>query len=93
MYLYTAEVFHTTTNAVGVPASNATDLTDFNTAGRKSAALLVTTVEVAETTFQVAKTYQQFKALIDGVNITWSLVKYVDNGVLYTLYLASENPL
>lgn len=93
MYIYSTELFHNTTNATGVPASNAADLATFNTAGNKSSAMLVDDVEIAETTFEVSETFSEFSAHIDGSSVLWSNVKYTDNGTVYTLFLVSENQL
>ena len=39
------------------------------------------------------KTYAEFKALIDGVIITWADVKWEDGGWFYDIYLLTDTQL
>lgn len=78
MYLYHTTLYKTTTNVVGAPADNATNLSDFET-NYKSSAVKVSDVSIAETTFRVENTYSAFKALVASP-LTWADVKYTDDG-------------
>ena len=95
MYLYKTMIFKDTSKVIGLTAAevtqNGADKSDFET-NFKATAVPVDQIAIAETTFEIVKTYTQFKALIDGVLITWADVKYLGNGT-YVLNLATENPL
>ena len=93
MYLYKSLIYHDTTNVVDLPADNATDIADFEGATKKPNALSIDSLELSETTFELSKDYTAFDALIDGTDILWSDVKYIDDGKAYCLILASENEL
>jgi len=90
-YLYKTILYKSGTVVIGAPASNGTDLTDFET-NFKATAITVNEIVLAETTVIIIKTYTQFKALIDGVLITWADIKYIETG-MYELNLLSGTPL
>ena len=65
MYLYKTELFFDTTNVIGVPASNTSDVQDFTT-NHKAQALEVTGVSTSETSFTIALDYSDFSALVEA---------------------------
>ena len=91
MYLYRA-IIYKEPKKIGVPdGSHAADKSDFET-NYMQTATKVNEIVVSETTFVVEKSFTNFKALIDGVVITWGDVKYMD-GDAYKLNLLSGSPL
>lgn len=94
MYLYKTTLWYDDTDVYTPPASNATDVTNFEGATKKPNALEVSGLVIAETTFEVAVSYSTFDGYVDGTTITWNDVKYTDDGHgRYTLYLASASEL
>lgn len=92
-YLYHCYIYHDTSNVIGVvPADEAAKVLDFET-NYKSPAVKIDDVVINATTFETVKTYTQFKALIDGVNITWGDVKYAKEEKAYDIYLLTNEPL
>ncbi len=87
-YLYKTII---TKDLKNVPSTNA-DQVDFET-NFKSTAMAVLNIMLAETTFEILVDYATFKTKIDGVDVTWSLVKYTDNGNQYELNILSINPI
>lgn len=86
-------MFKVTDNVASIDiAQNNADKTDFET-NFKSQAKQVDSLIIAETTFEVNKTYAQFKAIIDGVTITWADVKYTETEGGYRLYLLRDTLL
>jgi len=92
MYLYRTVIYHTTTNVVTLPANNTADVADFEGASKKPNALEIQSLDIAETTFQLPKSYSDFDSLITG-DIEWSDVKYINESKAYVLFLASETEL
>ena len=91
-YLYNVILFRNP-ETIGIPPNSyAADIADFET-NYKSQAMEVNAVVLAETTFEVAKSYANFKVLIDGVLRTWSDVKYTEDTVKYSLNLLTENAI
>jgi hypothetical protein len=91
-YLYHAYVYHNTTNVIGANSSQeATNTTDFET-NYKSQATEIEDVTPGATVFDIVKSYTDFKALIVSP-ITWSDVKYADEGKAYDLYLLTAEPV
>lgn len=92
-YLHKSALFKVTDNVASIDiAQNNADKTDFET-NFKSQAKQVDSLIIAETTFEVNKTYAQFKAIIDGVTITWADVKYTETEGGYRLYLLRDTLL
>lgn len=73
-----------------------TDKTDFET-NYKAIAKEFSYMTINDTVFALELTYTNFKALIDGITITWADVRYIinitDNLLRYELYLVTNNPL
>jgi hypothetical protein len=88
MYLYKARLYKDPVPHYA-PASNGADMTDFEDASRKGAALSIARVDIVETTFELDVTYAAFKALVADP-IVWSDVKYTENPTVCDLILASE---
>ncbi len=92
-YLHKSALFKVTDNVASIDiAQNDADKTDFET-NFKSQAKQVDSLIIAETTFEVNKTYAQFKAIIDGVTIAWADVKYTETEGGYRLYLLRDTLL
>ena len=85
MYLYKTTLFRDTSNVIGAPTSNTADLADFE-ANFKATATPVNELVVAETTFYIADTYANFKALISAP-LTWADIKYIQRLEKYELFL------
>ena len=91
-YLYEATVFFDTDDVLGVNVSQeATDTTDFET-NYKDDCIVVSKVNLIETTFMIDKTYTQFKALIT-TPFDWADVKLVISDKHYDMYLLTSSPL
>ena len=73
-----------------------TDKTDFET-NYKTTAKEFSSIIVSDTAFILESTYTNFKALIDGINITWADIRYIikitNNLIRYELHLITNNPL
>ena len=92
-YLHKSALFKITDNVASIDiAQNDADKTDFET-NFKTQAKQVDSLIIAETTFEVNKTYAQFKAIVDGVTITWADVKYTETEGGYRLYLLRDTLL
>jgi len=92
-YMYHCYVYHTTTDVVGIdPVAEAANTLDFET-NYKSQTVEVNDIIPATTTFEIIKTYTDFKALIDGVNILWTDVKHANEGKAYDIYLITDAPV
>lgn len=92
-YLHKSALFKITDNVANIDAAqNNADKVDFET-NFKSQAKNIDSLIIAETTFEVNKTYAQFKAIIDGVTITWADVKYTETDGGYRLYLLRDTLL
>lgn len=92
-YLHKTALFKITNNVAGIDfADNDSAKADFET-NYKSQAKKVESLIIAETTFEVEKTYEQLKALIDGVTITWADIKYTETEGGYRLYLLRDTML
>ena len=92
MYQYKAIIYKNPAQLGVADNSHAADKADFE-ANYKSLATKVTSVILAETTFEIDKTYAQFKALIDGTAYTWADVRYVDDNAKYGMVLLTDNPI
>lgn len=92
-YLHKTALFKITNNVAGIDlADNDSAKADFET-NYKLQAKKVESLIIAETTFEVEKTYEQLKALIDGVTITWADIKYTETEGGYRLYLLRDTML
>ena len=92
-YLYMTRIWFNTADTVGFDNSaEAANTTDFET-NYKANTYPVSDMEMMTTVFIIYKTYAQFKALIDDVNILWSDVKCETNTRHYDLYLLTTGPL
>jgi len=92
-YLYHTYIYHKTTDVLGiVPADEAAKVLDFET-NYKTPASKIDDITIQTTTFETLKTYEQFKALVDGVTITWGDVKYAKEEKAYDIYLLTDSPL
>jgi len=92
-YLYHTYIYYKTNDVIGiVPADEAVKVTDFET-NYKALAVKIDDIVIQATTFESVKTYDQFKALVDGVTITWGDVKYAKEEKAYDIYLLTNAPL
>ena len=92
-YLYHTYIYHKTTDVIGVvPADEAVKVADFET-NYKSLCVKIDDISIQATTFETLKTYDQFKALIDGVTITWGDVKFAKEEKAYDIYLLTDSPI
>ena len=93
LYIYTTTIIKDTTNTIGYnPTAESAAKSDYETNFR-SLTVKVNDLVVAETSFEIDKTYTDFKALIDGTTIKWSDVKEMNGGNIYELHLITESPL
>lgn len=90
-YIYKTSIYHQTDNVVGLPSSNATDLSDFET-NHMGTCLPITGLSVSETSFEIDKTYSEFDALVASP-YAWSDVKCMETDKSYVLYLITGNAL
>lgn len=92
-YLHKSALFKNTDNVASIDAAqNDVDKADFES-NFKSQAKNIDSLIIAETTFEVNKTYAEFKAIVDGVTITWADVKYTETEGGYRLYLLRDTLL
>jgi len=92
-YLHKAAIFKLTENVIGIDVGqNDLDKEDFET-NYKFLAKKIDSLIIAETTFEVEKKYTQLKALVDGVTITWTDIKYIETDEGYKLYLLRDTLL
>lgn len=78
-YLYKTTLYYETDNVIGINVSqNDTDLADWHN-NYEAQAQQVTNIVISQTTFETEMSWTDFKALIDGVNITWADVKYYED--------------
>lgn len=92
-YLYKAEIFKITGSVIGIDVTqNNVDKLDFET-NFKSQAKKIDSLIIAETTFEVEKTYTELKGLVDGTTITWADIKFVETDEGYRLYLLRDTLL
>lgn len=66
--------------------------TDYE-ANFQSQTVKVNELVVAANSFEIDKTWTQFKNLVDGVNIQWSDVREKATSKLYELHLITNSPL
>jgi hypothetical protein len=91
-YLYHTYILKDGTNTAGYNlATEAANKTDFET-NFKATAYKIEDIFPAETTFDVIKTYADFKALIVSP-ITWADVNYADETKFYDIYLLTAEAL
>lgn len=91
-YLYKATVFYNTTNVLDVnPSQEATNTTDFET-NYKADCVEINNINVIQTTFEINKTYTDFKNLI-STPFDWNDVRLVISDKHYDLYLLTSEPL
>ena len=92
-YLHKSALFKNTDNVASIDAvQNDADKTDFES-NFKSQAKNIDTLIIAETTFEVNKTYAEFKSIVDGVTVTWADVKYTETEGGYRLYILRDTLL
>lgn len=85
-YLYKTTIFKTTDDVIGFSPSNDSDRQDFET-NYKVQAQPVDEITLAETTYEVEKSYSDFKSLLTFMIKTWSDVTYKENNKKYELNL------
>ena len=85
-YLYKTIIFKTTDDVIGFSPSNNSDRDDFET-NYKSQAEPVNEITLAETTYEVEKSYADFKSLLVEMIKTWSDVTFKENNKKYELSL------
>lgn len=85
-YLYKTIIFKTTDDVIGFSPSNDSDRQDFET-NYKSQAQPVNEITLAETTYEMGKSYADFKSMLVLMIKTWSDVKYKENNKKYELNL------
>ncbi len=92
-YLHKSAIFKVTNNVIGIDITqNDADKADFE-ANFKALAKRIDSLIIAETTFEVEKTYAQLKTLVDGATITWADIKYIETDEGYKLYLLRDTLL
>lgn len=92
-YLYHTYILKDPTDTIGYDAvTEAANKADFDT-NYKAQTVKITDIISGATTFDIVKTYAQFKALIDGVNILWTDVKFANEDKFYDIYLLTNEPL
>lgn len=73
-----------------------TDRTDFET-NYKATAKEFSSMTINDIVFTLELAYIDFKALIDGIDITWADIRYITNTTngltIYELHLITNNPL
>lgn len=85
-YLYKTTIYKTTDDVIGFSPSNDSDRQDFE-GNYKSSAQPVNEITLAETTYEVEKSYEDFKSLLVAMVKTWSDVIYKENNKKYELNL------
>ena len=85
-YLYKTILFKNTDDVIGFLPSNNADKQEFEN-NYKSQAQPVNDLTLAETTFEVEKSYTDFKALLVQLIKTWPDVTYKENNKKYELNL------
>ena len=92
-YLYKAVIYPDASKISNLDVTTeSANYSDFTT-NFQSTAYKVGDLELLSDTFQIPKTYAEFKALIDGVTITWADVKWEDGGWHFDLYLLTDTQL
>ena len=92
MYHYKCTIFKNP-QVLGLPnGTHAPDITDFET-NFKGQGTQISDIILAETTYVTDLSYRGFKGKIDGVNVTWANVKYINDSAKYILNLLSGNPI
>lgn len=94
MYLYKTIIYKIPNEVIGLSGEeiiqHGEDKTDFE-ANFKSSAVRTDRIVIAETTFEINKTYQEFKSLTNV--LTWGDVKYIEIDGYYSLYLLTDTPI
>jgi len=90
-YLYKTVLYTNTDGVIGVPASNSTDLTDYEN-NRQADTIKVDNYDLAETTFTIDKSYSDFSNLI-STPFDWTDVREVTGINRYELLLITTSPL
>lgn len=92
-YLYMTKIYPDPTKIGNVDQSaESTNYTDFIT-NYQPTAYKVGDLELLSDTFEIVKTYSEFKTLIDGTTITWADVKWEDGGWFIDIYLLTDTQL
>lgn len=92
MYLYHTTIYKETSSIHGLNVSqNNADKADFED-NHKASAIVVDSVDIAETTFTIQDDYTTFSGRIT-TPIVWSDVKYIEEQGRYVLYLESTTAL
>ena len=92
-YIYETQIIFDTSKAIGYDNSQeAANTSDYEN-NHQSQTVKVNDLMVATTSFEINKSYSDFKSLIDGIFIHWSDVKEVKNGIKYKLYLVVQSLL
>jgi len=93
LYIYDCTILKDPTNVTGYDlTAEAENKTDYET-NYKSQTVKVDSLTVSETSFEIDKTWSQFKGLIDGVTLTWADVRQSIVGKIYELHLITNEPL
>lgn len=93
LYIYDCQILKDPTDTVGFDlTAEAANKLDYET-NYKSQTVKVDNLIVSETSFEIDKTWSQFKGLIDGVNLTWGDVRQGIVGKFYELHLITNEPL
>lgn len=85
-YLYKTTLFKTTDDVIGFSPTNDSDTQDFEN-NFKVQAQPVNDLMLAETTYEIEKSYSDFKALLAQLIKTWSDVTYKETNKKYELNL------
>ncbi len=96
MFLYKTTIYLKPSDVAGLTSEEQTAhtnaKTDFETAGKKDEAFKVDSLQIAETTFEIEKDYNDFTELIVGAT-EWEDIKYEEQVGSYRLYLLSSEQL
>ena len=90
-YIYKTNLYTDTSGVSGVPATNTTDLNDFNT-NHASDVVEVDEMVVAQTAFMFEKSYSDFDTLVADP-FDWTDVKCLTDHNSHHLYLVTNSPL
>lgn len=94
MYLYKTIIYKVPDEVIGLSGAeiiqHGEDKIDFET-NFKSSAVKTDRIVIAETTFEINRTYQEFKSLIHV--LSWADVKYIEIDGYYSLYLLNDTPI
>ena len=90
-YIYKTSLYTDTSVVSGVPATNTADLADFTT-NHAGDVVDIDELTIAETSFQIEKSYEDFDALVD-TPYSWTNVRCWTDHNSKHLYLVATSPL